>query len=78
MIEVRLEEDSVSYRVADLQRFPLFLDLIEGCVHREDVNVIMRVGYAVDRPGLAMNKLRIHHVGTKPLNVKLIRWRAVE
>jgi hypothetical protein len=29
MIKVRLEEDSVSYRVADLQRFPLFLDLIE-------------------------------------------------
>ena len=59
MIEVRLEEDSVSDRVADLQRFPLFLDLIEGCVCREDVNVIMWIGYPIHRPGLAVDKFRI-------------------
>lgn len=68
MIEVRLIESAIADRVSDFQGFPFFLDLIEGRVHCEDVNVIMRVGYPVDRPGLAVDKLRIDMFGLTRLS----------
>src|SRR5262249_34584409 len=67
MMEMGLVERSVAHRVSHFQSFPLFLVPIKSCVHREYVNVVMRVGYSIDWPGLTMNKLRIDHVRAKAI-----------
>jgi hypothetical protein len=67
MVKVRLEEDSICYRIPDLQCLPLLLDLIEGCVHREDMDVIVWVGYPINGPGLAVDKLRVDYVRARAI-----------
>ncbi len=51
MVEVGLVKSAIARRVTYFQGFPFSLDLIESRIHREDVNVIMRVGNPIDRPG---------------------------
>src|ERR1700736_61557 len=67
MVKVRLEEDSTRDRIPDLQCLPLLLDLIEGCVHREDMDVIVWVGYPIYGPGLAVDKLRVDYVRARAI-----------
>src|ERR1700730_1672891 len=67
MVKVRLEEDSICYRIPDLQCLPLLLDLIEVGVHREDMDVIVWVGYPINGPGLAVNKLRVDYVRARAI-----------
>src|SRR4029077_11798841 len=50
MVEVGLVESAIAHRVSHFQGFPFFLNLIEGRIHREHVNVIMRVRYSIDWP----------------------------
>jgi|SRR5580704_16832024 hypothetical protein len=67
MVEVGLIESVVAHRVSHFQGLPFFLDFIECRVHREHMNMIMRVGDPIDGPGLAVNKLRVDHVGAKAI-----------
>jgi hypothetical protein len=63
----RCSQNPASHRIAYFQGFPFPLDLIEGRIHREHVNVIMWVGYPIHWPCLAVNKLRVDHVWTKAI-----------
>ena len=66
-MEVGLVESAIAHRVSHFQGLPFFLDLVEGRIHREHMNMIMRVGDPIDGPGLAVNKLCVDHVGAKAI-----------
>jgi|SRR5580704_16496074 len=82
MVKVRLEEDSICDRIPDLQCLPLLLDLIEGCVHGEDMDVIVWVGYPINGPGLAVDELRVDYVRARaiflPIAFALLTWNIAQ